>query len=109
MDGLGEFSYGNALIGLYSCTSHLVHCFPCGIYESCGRKMSSRGGAQSAISSPPLIRNRVTSRSTMPEIAEVERARTILDQILVNQTIIDVESVPFPTHISVANPSLMTQ
>jgi len=30
----------------------------------------------------------------MPEIAEVERARTILDQILVGQTIIDVESVP---------------
>ena len=41
----------------------------------------------------PLIRNRVIA-STMPEIAEVERARTILDQILVGQTIIDVESVP---------------
>ena len=33
------------------------------------------------------------SRSTMPEIAEVERARTILEQILKDQTIIDVESV----------------
>ena len=31
--------------------------------------------------------------STMPEIAEVERARTILEQILKDQTIIDVESV----------------
>lgn len=29
----------------------------------------------------------------MPEIAEVERARTILEQILKNQTIIDVEAV----------------
>jgi formamidopyrimidine-DNA glycosylase len=29
----------------------------------------------------------------MPEIAEVERARTILDQILKDQTIIDVEAV----------------
>lgn len=29
----------------------------------------------------------------MPEIAEVERARTILEQILKDQTIIDVESV----------------
>ena len=36
---------------------------------------------------------RLKSSSTMPEIAEVERARTILDQILVGQTIIDVESV----------------
>ena len=31
--------------------------------------------------------------STMPEIAEVERARTILEQILKDQTIIDIESV----------------
>jgi hypothetical protein len=31
--------------------------------------------------------------STMPEIAEVERARTILEQILKDQTIIDVEAV----------------
>jgi hypothetical protein len=31
--------------------------------------------------------------STMPEIAEVERARTILEQILKDQTIVDVESV----------------
>ena len=30
----------------------------------------------------------------MPEIAEVERARTILEQILKDQTIIDVEAVP---------------
>jgi hypothetical protein len=37
------------------------------------------------------IRNSIAS--TMPEIAEVERARTILEQILKNQTIIDVESV----------------
>jgi formamidopyrimidine-DNA glycosylase len=29
----------------------------------------------------------------MPEIAEVERARTILDQILKDQSIIDVEAV----------------
>jgi formamidopyrimidine-DNA glycosylase len=29
----------------------------------------------------------------MPEIAEVERARTILDQILKDQTVIDVEAV----------------
>jgi formamidopyrimidine-DNA glycosylase len=29
----------------------------------------------------------------MPEIAEVERARTILDQVLKDQTIIDVEAV----------------
>ena len=32
--------------------------------------------------------------NTMPEIAEVERARTILEQILKDQTIIDVEAVP---------------
>ena len=44
----------------------------------------------------------------MPEIAEVERARTILDQILVGQTIIDVESVPLTLRSS-ANPSLMIQ
>jgi hypothetical protein len=31
--------------------------------------------------------------NTMPEIAEVERARTILEQILKDQTIIDVEAV----------------
>jgi len=31
----------------------------------------------------------------MPEIAEVERARTILEQILKDQTIIDVEAVPY--------------
>jgi len=47
-----------------------------------------------AVKLVPLFRNRVIA-STMPEIAEVERARTILDQILVGQTIIDVESVPF--------------
>jgi len=29
----------------------------------------------------------------MPEIAEVERARTILEQILKDQTIVDVEAV----------------
>lgn len=29
----------------------------------------------------------------MPEIAEVERARTILEQILKDQTLIDVEAV----------------
>jgi formamidopyrimidine-DNA glycosylase len=29
----------------------------------------------------------------MPEIAEVERARTILDQVLKDQTVIDVEAV----------------
>jgi hypothetical protein len=37
------------------------------------------------------IRDSITS--AMPEIAEVERARTILEQILKNQTIIDVEAV----------------
>jgi formamidopyrimidine-DNA glycosylase len=31
--------------------------------------------------------------ATMPEIAEVERARTILEQILKDQTLVDVESV----------------
>jgi len=34
-----------------------------------------------------------SSSSTMPEIAEVERARTILEQTLKDQTIIDVEAV----------------
>jgi len=46
---------------------------------------------------PSKSSHRVT---TMPEIAEVERARTILDQILVGQTIIDVEAVPLPPHNS---------
>jgi len=32
-------------------------------------------------------------RIIMPEIAEVERARTILEQILKNQKILDVETV----------------
>src|SRR5271170_2932398 len=44
----------------------------------------------------------------MPEIAEVERARTILEQILKDQTIIDVESViTLLNHL--ADPSSMTQ
>jgi len=41
----------------------------------------------------------------MPEIAEVERARTILEQILKNQTILDVEAVV--AFLTSANPSLM--
>ena len=40
-----------------------------------------------------FLRQNISCASQMPEIAEVERARTILEQILKDQTLLDVVAV----------------